>query len=37
LDKLGLGYVSEDFVQRGILTDNEGIPAKEASAEKEKG
>ena len=36
LDKLGLDYVSEDFVQRGILTDNEGTPSKEASAEKEK-
>jgi aldehyde:ferredoxin oxidoreductase len=36
LDKLGLDYVSEDFVQRGILTDNEGTPSKEASKEKEK-
>jgi len=36
LDKLGLGYVSEDFLQRGILTDNEGAPSKEISAEEEK-
>jgi aldehyde:ferredoxin oxidoreductase len=36
LDKLGLDYVSEDFVQRGILTENEGNPSKEASVEKEK-
>ena len=35
LDKLGLAYVSEDFIQRGILTDNENIPAKETSVEKE--
>jgi len=35
LDKLGLDYVSEDFVQRGILTDHEGAPSKETSAEKE--
>jgi benzoyl-CoA reductase subunit BamB len=36
LDELGLDYVSEDFLQRGILTDNEGSPSKETSAEKEK-
>ena len=36
LDELGLDYVSEDFVQRGILTDNEGTPSKETLAEKEK-
>jgi benzoyl-CoA reductase subunit BamB len=37
LDKLGLNYVSEDFVKRGILTeDEEGAPSKEASAETEK-
>jgi aldehyde:ferredoxin oxidoreductase len=36
LDKLGLEYVSEDFLQRGILTDNENTPSKESSAEKEK-
>jgi len=29
LDELGLDYVSEDFIQRGILTDNEGTHAKE--------
>jgi hypothetical protein len=37
LDELGLDYVSEDFLQRGILTDNEDTPSKETSAEKEKG
>ena len=36
LDKLGLDYVSEDFLQRGILADNEGTPSKETSAEKDK-
>jgi len=36
LDKMGLDYVSEDFLQRGILTDNEGAPSNETSAEKEK-
>jgi aldehyde:ferredoxin oxidoreductase len=36
LDKLGLDYVSEDFLQRGILTDNEGTPSQEASVGKEK-
>jgi benzoyl-CoA reductase subunit BamB len=36
LHELGLDYVSEDFVERGILTDNEGIPSKETSTEKEK-
>jgi len=36
LHELALDYVSEDFVKRGILTDNEGTPSKEASAEKEK-
>ncbi|KJS00762.1 MAG: aldehyde dehydrogenase [Peptococcaceae bacterium BRH_c4a] len=35
LDKLGLDYVSEDFVQRGILTGNEGTPSKETSAGKD--
>ncbi|MHB8918632.1 MAG: aldehyde ferredoxin oxidoreductase N-terminal domain-containing protein [Desulfocucumaceae bacterium] len=35
LDKLGLDYVSEDFLQRGILTGNEGTPSKETSAEKD--
>jgi aldehyde:ferredoxin oxidoreductase len=28
LNKLGLDYVSEDFIQRSILTDNESIPAQ---------
>jgi aldehyde:ferredoxin oxidoreductase len=32
LDSLGLDYVSQDFVERGILTDNEGTLSKEASA-----
>jgi len=36
LHELGLDYVSEDLLQRGILTDNEGTPSKETSAEKEK-
>jgi hypothetical protein len=31
---LSLDYVSEDFLQRGILTDDEGTPSKEASAAK---
>ncbi len=33
LHELGLDYVSEDFVERGILTDSEDIPSKEASTE----
>ena len=36
LGELGLDYVSEDFLQRGVLTDKEGAPSKETSAEKEK-
>jgi benzoyl-CoA reductase subunit BamB len=36
LHELSLDYVSEDFVQRGILTDNEGTPSEETLAEKEK-
>ena len=37
LHELGLDYVSEDFVKRGILTDSEDEPSKEeASAEKKK-
>ena len=36
LHKLGLDYVSEDFMQRGILKDDEDTPSREASAEKEK-
>ena len=35
LDKLGLDYVSEDFLKRGILTDNEDTPSMETSADKE--
>ena len=35
LDKLGLGYVSEDFLQRGILTGSEGTPSIETGAEKD--
>jgi len=36
LDKLGLDDVSEDFVQREILTENEVTLSVEGSAEKEK-
>jgi benzoyl-CoA reductase subunit BamB len=36
LHELDLDYVSEDFLQRGILTDDEGTPSKDTSAEKEK-
>jgi benzoyl-CoA reductase subunit BamB len=36
LHELALDYVSEDFLQRGILTDNEGTPSNETSAETEK-
>jgi benzoyl-CoA reductase subunit BamB len=36
LHELGLDYVAEDFLQRGILTDHEGTPSKETSAGKEK-
>jgi benzoyl-CoA reductase subunit BamB len=36
LHELGLDYVYEDFLQRGILTDDEGTPSNETSAEKEK-
>jgi benzoyl-CoA reductase subunit BamB len=36
LEELGLDYVSEDFLQRGILTDNEGTPSKQTLAKKEK-
>lgn len=35
LDKLGLYYVSEEFLQRGILTGNEGTPSKETLAKKD--
>ncbi len=36
LKKLGLDYVSEDFIKRGILTNNEDTPSRETSEEKEK-
>ena len=29
LDELGLNYVSEDFIKRGLLTGNGGAPSKE--------
>ena len=32
---LGLDYVGEDFLERGILDDGEDAPAEEATAEKE--
>ncbi|MFZ3045044.1 MAG: aldehyde ferredoxin oxidoreductase N-terminal domain-containing protein [Desulfatirhabdiaceae bacterium] len=32
LRELGLDYVSEEFIRRGILTDHEDAPATEASA-----
>ncbi len=32
LEELDLGYVSEAFLERGILTDSDGAPSKEASA-----
>ncbi len=35
LHELGLEYVSEDFIQRGILTDGEDAPSKETPVEKE--
>ena len=35
LEKLGLDYVSEDFLERGILTDSESASSKEVSAEKD--
>jgi benzoyl-CoA reductase subunit BamB len=34
LNELGLDYVSEDFLQRGILTDGDDASPKETSAEK---
>jgi aldehyde:ferredoxin oxidoreductase len=34
LDKLGLNYVSEDFIKRGILAGNGGAPSRETSKEK---
>ena len=36
LHELGLDYVSEDFIQRGILTDSEGTPSKAASSKRKK-
>jgi aldehyde:ferredoxin oxidoreductase len=33
LDRLGLDYVSADFIKRGILTASEGAPSRETSAE----
>jgi len=33
LHELGLDYVSEDFMQRGILTDGDETPSKETSQE----
>ncbi|MDP2267634.1 MAG: aldehyde ferredoxin oxidoreductase C-terminal domain-containing protein, partial [Deltaproteobacteria bacterium] len=35
LDKLGMNYVSEDFIKRGILTGSEGAPSQEALVETE--
>jgi aldehyde:ferredoxin oxidoreductase len=35
LDKLGLNYVSEDFVKRGTLTGNGCAPSRETSKPKE--
>jgi benzoyl-CoA reductase subunit BamB len=32
LHKLGMDYVAEDFLERGILTENEGTSSKEALA-----
>ena len=36
LHELGLDYVSEEFLQRGVLADNEGSLSEETPAEKEK-
>jgi benzoyl-CoA reductase subunit BamB len=36
LHEMGLDYVAEDFVKRGILTDAEDASSEEASAENEK-
>jgi benzoyl-CoA reductase subunit BamB len=36
LHELGLDHVSEDFIQRGILTDSEGTPSKTASSKRKK-
>jgi len=32
LHELGMDYIAEDFLERGILTNNEGTPGKEVSA-----
>jgi len=36
LHELGLDYVSEDFIQRGILKDSEDTPSKKASSKTKK-
>jgi aldehyde:ferredoxin oxidoreductase len=36
LEKLSLGYVAEDLIQRGLLTGNEVTALKDARAKKEK-
>jgi len=36
LHELGLDYVSEDFLERGILTDGEDIPGEDASSKEAK-
>jgi benzoyl-CoA reductase subunit BamB len=36
LQALGLDYVAEDFLKRGILRDNGGSPSKETPAEPKK-
>jgi benzoyl-CoA reductase subunit BamB len=36
LHELGMDYIAEDFLKRGILKADEGAPAKKASAETEK-
>jgi benzoyl-CoA reductase subunit BamB len=35
LDELGLDYVSQEFIKRGILTDGEDVPAEKTSTENE--
>jgi len=35
LEQLGLGYVADELIKRGILTGNEGTSAKEIAAAKE--
>ncbi|CCK78549.1 MULTISPECIES: aldehyde ferredoxin oxidoreductase N-terminal domain-containing protein [Desulfobacula] len=35
LNKMGLDYVAEEFIERGILTDAEDAPLEESSVEKE--